>query len=308
MTQASSDDIPPVGWWQVLLRAARRVKDEEGLDQAAALTYYSLLAMFPAFIALVAIVGVLGQQSTVDGVIDGIESIGSEQAAEAFRGPAQSVVDQKSAAGTLLGLGLLTALWAASGYVGAFARAMNRAWQAEEGRPFWRLRPYLLGLTVVLVVASALVVTGAAISGGLARRTGRAIGLGDEAVLAWNIAKWPVMLVIVALMVALLYWATPNVRQPRFRWLSPGAGLAILVWIVASAGFGIYVASFGSYNATYGALGGVIVLLVWLWLTNVALLVGAHLDVELERERELRSGLAAARERIQLPAREPASG
>ena len=304
--KADPTALPPIGWWSILKRAVLRVKDEGGLDRAAALTYYALLAIFPAFIALVALVGVLGDQSTVDEVLDGIESIGSEQAAEAFPGPAESVVDQKSAAGSLLGFGLIAALWAASGYVNAFTRAMNQAWQVEEGRPFWKLRPYVVLLTLLFLLGGALVLTGAAISGDLAVQVGGWVGLGDTAVAVWNIAKWPIMLAIVILLVALLYWATPNIRQPRFRWLSPGAALAIVAWLVASAGFGFYVANFGSYNATYGALAGLIVLLVWLWITNAALLVGAHVDVELERERELRAGVKAAKRQIQLPPREPA--
>jgi membrane protein len=301
-------DMPARGWWRALKRATLRFKDENGADRAAGLTYYGLLSIFPAFIAVVALVGVLGQQSTVDEVLDGVASVGSEQAAEAFRGPAERVVEQKSAAGTLLGLGLLGAVWAASGYVGAFGRAMNAAWQVEEGRPFWKLRPYMLILTLGILIGSAIVLAGAAISGGVARRAGEWVGAGDGAVTAWDIAKWPVLLAVVVLMVALLYWATPNIRQPRFRWISPGAGLAIVTWLVASALFGLYVANLGSYDATYGALGGIVILLVWLWITNVALLIGAHVDVELERERELRAGRKNARRRIQLPEREPAAG
>jgi membrane protein len=166
----------------------------------------------------------------------------------------------------------------------------------------------MLILTLGILIGSAIVLAGAAISGGVARRAGEWVGAGDGAVTAWDIAKWPVLLAVVVLMVALLYWATPNIRQPRFRWISPGAGLAIVTWLVASALFGLYVANLGSYDATYGALGGIVILLVWLWITNVALLIGAHVDVELERERELRAGRKNARRRIQLPEREPAAG
>lgn len=288
----------------MLVRSVQRFRNEDAGDRAAALTYYGLLALFPAFIALVALVGVLGGQSTVDEVLDAIESVGSAQAAEAFRGPAESVVQQKAAAGALLGLGLLGAVWAASGYVGAFTRAMNAIWQKEEGRPFWKLRPYQLGLTLVLLIGAAVVLAAVAVSGSVADRVGGWIGLGDQAVTAWSIAKWPVLLLIVVLMVAVLYAATPNVDQPRFRWLTPGAALAIVTWLAASALFGLYVSTLGSYNATYGTLGGVVILLVWLWITNVALLVGAYVDVEIERERELDAGHVAAREEIQRPHRE----
>lgn len=296
--------LPERGWAGVIVRSVQRFRHEDAGDRAAALTYYGLLALFPAFIALVALVGVLGGQSTVDEVLDAVESVGSEQAAETFRGPAESVVEQKAAAGALLGLGLLGAVWAASGYVGAFTRAMNAIWQKEEGRPFWKLRPYQLGLTLVLLIGAAVVLAAVAVSGSVADRAGDWIGLGDQAVMVWNLAKWPVLLLIVVLMVAILYAATPNVDQPRFRWLTPGAALAILTWLVASALFGLYVSTLGSYNATYGTLGGVVILLVWLWITNVALLVGAYVDVEIERERELDAGRTAAREEIQRPHRE----
>ena len=180
-------------------------------------------------------------------------------------------------------LGLAGALWSASGYVGAFGRAMNRIYEIDEGRPIWKLRPAMLLLTIVLVILAALVLLALVLTGPVAESVGDAIGLGSTAVLVWQVAKWPVLLAVVILIVALLYYATPNVKQPKFRWVSVGAVLAIVVWILVSAAFGFYVANFSSYDKTYGALGGVIVFLLWLWLTNLALLFGAELDSELER-------------------------
>jgi membrane protein len=206
-------------------------------------------------------------------------------------------------AGLALIIGLLSALWSASGYVGSFGRAMNRIYEIGEGRPVWKLRPVMLLVTLVSLILVALVLLGLVVSGPVAQSLGNLIGLGSTAVLVWNIAKWPVMLVIVVFIVALLYYATPNIKQPKFRWLSIGAIVAIVVWIVLSALFGFYVSNFGSYNKTYGSLAGVIVFLLWLWLTNIALLFGAELDSELERGRELQAGLKAE-ETVQLPPRD----
>ncbi|MDF2830375.1 MAG: putative ribonuclease, partial [Mycobacterium sp.] len=184
-----------------------------------------------------------------------------------------------------------------------FGRAMNRMYEIEEGRPFWKLRPLQLVLTFGGLVLAALVAFMLAVSGPVAKSIGSAIGIGDAGLTVWNIAKWPLMLIAVVLAVAILYYATPNVKQPKFRWISIGAGLAIITWIVASVGFAIYVSNFSSYNKTYGALAGVIVFLLWLWITNLALLFGAELDAELERGRQLQAGLPAERE-LQLPPRD----
>lgn len=210
---------------------------------------------------------------------------------------------QSHAAGFAVVLGLLGALWSASGYVGAFGRAMNRIYEIDEGRPFYKLRPVMLLITLLAVILAALVALALVVSGPVARAVGAAIGLGDTAVTIWNIIKWPVMLAVVVIVVAILYYATPNIKQPKFRWISIGAGIAVLVWIVASVGFGFYVAHFSSYNKTYGSLAGVIVFLLWLWITNLALLFGAEVDSEIERGRQLQAGIEAE-EVLQLPARD----
>lgn len=298
-------DLPPEGWWDVLKRTALRFWKESGTDNAAALTYYAMLALFPAFIVLVALLGLFGQASTVDTIVDILESIGSEKAAEAFREPAESVVSNRGGAGALLGAGLLGALWSASGYVGAFARANNDIWEVGEGRPFWKLKPIQILITLVAILGVAVVAVALAVSGPIATEVGSAVGLSDSAIWVWRVAKWPLMALAVVLLIALLYYTTPNVERPALRWFSPGAAVAIVAWLIASVAFAAYLANFGSYNATYGTLGGVIVLLLWLWITNCALLIGARFDAELEREREIRAGEPGARDEIQLPEREP---
>jgi membrane protein len=228
--------------------------------------------------------------------------MGQGQVADQLQGPIQQITSARGSGLTLV-LGIATALFSASGYVGAFGRAMNRVYQVDEGRPVWKLRPIQVLLTLVLVVMAALVLIGLVISGPLTKAIGDSVGLGDAAQTGWSIAKWPVMLLIVAMMVALLYYFTPNVRQPKFRWVSVGAGIAIATWVVASVGFGFYVSAFGSYNKTYGSLAGVIVFLLWLWITNLALLFGAEVDSELERARQLQAGITAERT-LQLPPRD----
>jgi membrane protein len=303
----SPTEVPRRGWWAVLKRTARRFHQDNMTDWAAALTYYAVLSLFPALLVLVALLGVVGQEGAVDELLKVVEDVGSEQAAEAVRGPLEGVVANRGGAGALLGIGILGALWSASGYIGAFTRAGNVIWQVEEGRPAWKLKPFQILVTAVAVLLLSVIAIGLVLTGPLAESVGEAIGLGDAAVLAWQIAKWPVLAALVMLLIAMIYYLLPNVRQPRFRWVSPGAIVALVVWLVASAGFAVYVASFGSYNATYGTLGGAILLLVWLWISNLALLLGAEFDAELERERELRSG-EPAHERIQLPAKQPARG
>ncbi len=275
-------------------------------DLAAALTYYCVQSLFPGVLALVSLLAVFGQgQKTVTTMLGLVRQLGQSGVANSLKGPITSLVSARGA-GMALVIGILGALWSASGYVGAFARAMNRIYGVREGRPFWKLRPWQLLITVVLVLLAAVMLMGLIVTGPVARAVGTTMGIGTTAVTIWNWAKWPVILLVVIVMVALLYWATPNVRRGRLRIMSAGAATAILVWLVASAAFGFYVANFGKYNKTYGSLAGVIIFLLWLWLTNVALLFGGELDTELVRARQLEAGIAAE-ETIQLPERD-ASG
>ena len=287
----------------VLRKTAREFSTDQCTDLAAALTYYAVLSLFPALVVVVSLLGVFGQgQRTTDAVLQIVEDLGPSSAVDTLRTPIQQLVEAPSA-GFALAAGIAGALWSASGYIGAFARAMNRIYEVEEGRPMWKLRPLQLLLTFVGLVSAALVALMLAVSGPIADAVGGVIGLGEQAQQVWSIARWPVVLTFVILAVAVLYHSAPNVRQPKFRWISIGAGVAIVVWILASVGFGFYVGNFGSYNKTYGALAGVIVFLLWLWLTNVALLFGAELDAELERGRQLQAGIAAERD-LQLPPRD----
>jgi membrane protein len=309
MAEAKPDDptdIRPRGWWSVLKRTVSKARAGGLTDWGAALTYYGVLALFPAFIALTAVLGVFGRQpETTDAILEIVGQVGSEDTVDTVRDTVEGVVANRGGAGALLGLGLIGALWAASGYIGAFARANNAVWEVGEGRPFWKLKPIQLLITLVAVILVAIIALMLVVSGSVAEAIGEQIGLGDAAVTAWQIAKWPVMVVVVIGLVALLYYATPNVKGRRFRWISPGAALAVIAWAIASAGFALYVANFSSYNATYGALAGVIVMLVWLWITNVALLVGVQFDAELERERQIAAGRPPDAE-LDVPERQPA--
>jgi len=299
----SPGDLTKPSWVYVVRKTLREFSKDQCTDLAAALTYYSVLALFPAAIALLSIVGLVNKGSTtVDTLVQILRDVGASSAADTLE-PTLTELSNTPGAGLALVVGLAIALWSASGYVGAFGRGMNRIYEVDEGRPIWKLRPTMLLVTLITVILTAVVALALVITGPAAQAVGDAIGLGSTVVLVWNIVKWPVLLVIVVLIVALLYYATPNVKQPKFRWISVGAFVAIVVWLVASAAFGFYVATFASYNKTYGSLAGVVVFLLWLWITNLALLFGAELDAELERGRQLQAGIAAE-ETIQLPPRD----
>lgn len=287
----------------VLRKTVREFTTDQCTDLAAALTYYAVLSLFPALVVVVSLLGVFGQgQRTTDAVLGIVDDVLPGSAVNSLRPTIQQLVETPSA-GVALVVGILGALWSASGYVGAFGRAMNRIYEVEEGRPIWKLRPQQLALTLAGLVTAAVVAFMLAVSGPVARSLGSLIGAGQVAVTLWTILRWPVILILVTAGVAILYYTSPNVRQPKFRWISVGAGLAIVVWILASVLFGVYVANFSRYNKTYGALAGVIVFLLWLWITNLALLFGAELDAELERGRQLQAGLPAERD-LQLPLRD----
>jgi membrane protein len=291
-------------WFGTVKRTVREFRDDNLTDWAAALTYYAVLSLFPAFIALISILGLVVDPKTITRVItDVVSQLGPASAVDTFKKPIEQISSNQSTAVFGLIFGVAAALWTASGYVGAFMRASNAIYEREEGRPFWILRPLQILVTFVLVMMAALVVLSLVATGPVAKAVGDAVGLGDTAVTVWNIAKWPVLLIVVMLMLAILYWPSPNAKQAGFRWVSPGAVLAVLVWIVASVGFAFYVANFGSYNKTYGTLGGVIVFLVWMWITNIAVLLGAELNAETERGREIEEGVPGAEEDIQAPYR-----
>ena len=283
-------DLGKGGWWAALKRTVHEFRDDNLTDWAAALTYYGVLAIFPALIVLVSILQLVGESATQP-LLDELGKVAPGPAKEIFTSAIEDLQGNQGAAGVLFIVGLLGALWSASGYVSAFMRASNAIYDMEEGRPIWKTLPVRVGLTLVLLVLLAVTTLAVVLTGGLAQQVGNLVGLGDTAVTVWNIAKWPVLLLVVSLMFALLYWAAPNVKQPGFRWVSPGGILAVVGWLIASGAFAFYVSSFGSYNKTYGALGGVIVFLVWLWISNVMILLGAEFNAELERGRAIEGGM-----------------
>ena len=292
---AGPTDLPRRSWGAVLKRTVREFRADNLTDWAAALTYYGVLALFPALIALVSIVGLAGHAATQT-LVTNVGTVTQGPAKQVISGAITNLSSNQGAAGVLFVVGLAAALWSASGYVGAFMRASNAIYEVGEGRPFWKLRPLQMLVTLVMLLLVALTVVAIVVTGPLASGVGRTLGVGGTAVTVWNFAKWPVILLVVVTCFATLYYASPNVKLPGFRWISPGAVLGVAVWLAASALFALYVANFSSYNKTYGALGGVVAFLVWLWITNLAVLLGAELNAELERGRELEAGLPADRE------------
>jgi membrane protein len=293
--------------WATLKRTFTEFQDDNLGDWAAALTYYGLLSLFPMLIALVSIVGLFGNpEGTTQTVTDIVTRIGPESGAATFRGPINSITSNRSSAGVLFVLGLATAIWSASGYIGAFIRASNQIYETDEGRPFWKLRPLQVAVTLIMVLMVALVLMALVLTGPVVRAVADPIGVGSSAVTIWNYAKWPILAGLFILMIDLLYYASPNAKLRGFAWVTPGALLALVLWAIASVGFAFFVANFGSYDKTYGTLGGVIVLLVWIWITNLAILLGAELNAERERSHEFAEGVPDAETELQLePRQEP---
>ncbi len=292
------------GLGQTLKRTLSEFKEDNLSDSAAALTYYGVLSIFPALIALLSLVGlIVSPKKIISTATDLVSSIGPASAVNTLKGPISSLAASKETAGVLLVVGVAAALWTASGYVGAFMRASNVIYEVEEGRPVFKLRPLQMLVTLLLVLLQAVVLITLVVSGPLATKVGSAIGAGDSAVTAWNFAKWPVLLLVVVLMFCVLYYASPNARLSGLKSVVPGALLALAIWLVASVGFAAYVANFSSYNRTYGALAGVIVFLVWLWITNLAILLGAEFNAERERSRQIAAGTRGAERELQLDER-----
>jgi membrane protein len=294
-------------WRAALVRAWREFRDDDLTFLAAALTYYGVLSLFPALLVLVSILGLVGNSATQP-LIDHASELTPGSARDVLVSGIENVQRASGAAGFAFVLGILGALWSASGYVGGFMKATNIIYEVDEGRPFWKLRPLQIAVTVLLVLASAAIVVAVVVTGPLARRVGDVFGLGDTAVTVWGIAKWPAIALVASQVIALLYWVSPNVRQPGYRWITPGGLLAVALWVLASAAFAFYVASFGSYNKTYGSLAAVMIFLVWLWITNVAILIGAELNAEVERGREIEAGMPPDREPFLPPRDAPDPG
>ncbi|MEU0663860.1 YihY/virulence factor BrkB family protein [Streptomyces lavendulocolor] len=276
-------------WWAVLKRTVKEFKDDELADRAASLTYYGVLSLFPALLVLVSLLGIAGQSATQQ-VMDNLQKLAPGPARDIISNAVQQLQGNGGTGSLMAVVGLVLAVWSASGYIAAFIRTSNAVYDMPEGRPVWKVLPLRLVLTVVLMVlavVSALIVV---FTGPLAQRAGAALGVGDTAMTVWSIAKWPVLVLLVIIMIAILYWAAPNARGRGFKWVTPGSFLALLLWMIASAGFALYVANFASYNKTYGTLAGVIVFLVWLWITNLAVLLGLEFDAEMARQRAIDGG------------------
>ncbi len=303
---APTGTSPSASGFATLKRTVTEFSEDNGTDWAAALTYYGLLAMFPALIALVSLVGLVADPKATTDTLTQIVGTLAPSAGQALAGPVSSITANRAGAGIALIAGLAGALWSASGYVGAFTRASNVIYETPEGRPIWKLRPLQVLVTLIMVLLTAVLALSLVLTGPIVTAVAGPLGIGGAAVTAWNIGKWPVMALLVLVMVGVLYYATPNVKLRGLKFVFPGALLAIAVWLVASVAFAFYVANFGSYNKTYGTLGGVVAFLVWVWITNVALLLGAELNAERERTLELREGVSGAAKEIQLePRAEP---
>jgi membrane protein len=287
--------LPRRAWGDVLKRTVAEFREDNVTDWAAALTYYGVLSIFPALIALVSILGLVGRSAT-DPLLTNLGGFAPGPAHEILENALHGLTDSRGGAGILFVVGLAGAIWSASGYIGAFIRASNSIWDVEEGRPIWKTIPLRLAITVVMLILLTATAVAVTVTGPLADKVGKLLGVGGVAVTVWDIAKWPVLILVVSLMFSILYYAAPNVRQPGFRWVTPGGIVAVISWMIVSAVFGLYVANFGSYNKTYGSLGTVIIFLVWLWLTNVAILFGAELNAETERGRQIEAGQPPERE------------
>jgi membrane protein len=299
----SPREITKRSWLYVFRKSFREFTDDECPDRAASLTYYGVLALFPGLLAIASLLALIGQGGrAMDALFDIVEQFAPADALDVIKEPLEQF-STSPAAGWGFVTGLVLAIWSASGYVGAFSKAMNRVYEIDEGRPFWKLRPMQVVVTIVVLVLIVVIATVLVISGPVTDAIGSALGVGESVQVVWSIVKWPLLAFAVIFMIALLYYATPNAKQPRFRWISLGAVIAIIVLLVASAGFALYVANFSNYDRTYGSLAGVIVFLLWLWIANCALLFGAEFDAELERGRQLQAGIEAE-ENIQLPPRD----
>ncbi len=276
-------------WPAILKRTFKQFSEDQLTTWAAALTYFGVLSLFPMILALVSVLGVIGPSATQP-LLDQLGTVAPGPAKDILTNVLTSLEQNQGGSTVALIIGLVLAIWSASGYISAFMDASNNVWDVPEGRPIWKKIPVRLGVTIVMLVLLTITSLAIVFTGPVAQEIGNIIGLGDQFVDVWNIAKWPVLLVLVSFMVSLLYWACPNVKQPGFPWFSPGGFLAVILWIAASALFAFYVANFSSYNKTYGSLGGVIVFLTWLWISNIIILLGAEFNSEMERSKAIQEG------------------
>ena len=299
--------LPRASWSETLKRTIAEFREDKLQHWAAALTYYAVLSIFPALIVMVSLIGLFADPERVTRVLtDTAAQLGPASATETFQGPIESITSNRGAAGILFVVGVIAALWSASGYVSAFADACNSIYEVREGRPFWKLKPLQLAITFVLIMLVACVALALVLSGPLVGALGSSLGIGDTVLTAWRLVKWPAMIALVLLIFGVLYYTAPNARVSGVRWVTVGAITALLVWVLGSVAFALYVSNFGAYDKTYGALGGVVVFLLWMWLTNMAVLFGAELNAETERARQLHTGVPGADRELRVREREPA--
>lgn len=286
--------LPSMSEWRAAFkRAMREFKADDLQDRAAALTYYGIQSIFPGLLVLVSLLGLIGTSATP--LVDSASRAAPTSVRQTLLSTMVRLQNGHAAAGLLAIVGIVVGVWSASSYVASFMRAANVIYDVPEGRPVWKITPVRLGVTLLMVVLLAASIVIVTVTGGLAARVGHGLGIGSAAVTAWGIVKWPVLLIIVSIMFTFLYWAAPNARQ-RFRWVSPGSALAVVTWIIASGLFALYVTYFGHYNKVYGSLGGIIIFLIWMWISNIAVLFGAEFNAELERGRAIAGGLPPDRE------------
>lgn len=298
-------DLPEGAWRRIARRTFDHYRSDGVSNLAAALTYRSVLSVFPGLIALVALLGVLGQYPrTFNAVLQIVGGFAPSSTVESVAGPVRQIIIHKGGAGALLGVGLAGAIWGASGYMGTFSWASNVIWEARRGRSWYRQWPFNLAVTLIALVLITLVLCALVLTGPIATAVGHQLGIGSTTLKIWSIAKWPAVVLTVTLMISTLYYIAPNVRPPSWRWLTPGAAFAVLVWAITTGLFGLYVANFGSYDKTYGTLGAIVTFLIWVWLTNIAMLLGIELDSEIERERQRAASPADHDISIQLPLRQ----
>src|SRR3954454_24518106 len=282
-------DLPKEAWPAILQGTFKQFGEDKLTTWGAALTYVGILSLFTMRLALVSVLGVIGPSATQP-LLDQLSTVAPGPAKDILTNVLTSLESNKGGSTVALIIGLAVAIWSASGYIGAFMDASNNVWDVPEGRPIWKKIPVRLGVTVILLFLLTVTALAVVFTGPVAQKVGDIIGLGSTFVDVWGIVKWPVLFLIVSFMISLLYWACPNVKQPGFPWFSAGGLLAVVLWIIASALFAFYVGNFSSYNKTYGSLGGVIVFLTWLWITNIIILLGAEFNSEMERSKAIREG------------------
>ncbi len=266
-------------------RAFARFRNDQMTDHAAALTYYALMSLAPALLACIAVLGVFGQQTLISDAAQYLTRVGAPpETVEPITNIIENALANQSTAITSLIFGLLIALNGASGAFGAAGRALNVVFRVGEGRGFVRRKATDIAFTVLVLLLVLVTLVLVFLGGGLATDVFALFGLGETAASIWKVVRWPIALATAMLVYAVVYFAAPNVRVKRFQWISIGAAFGVVLWLIASAAFFLYAANFG-YGAAYGAFAGIVILLVWLWLTNSMLLFGAELNAEIDLRR-----------------------